>query len=138
MAREYYVRSEDGFYYIDLGTHGGVFKTPLTPVDATNMVTWADTLIEAAQDAINMGFGQCVDGTPYDLNNFLCDTHGGSVPWDISGMKDLYAELVKHPKFESTMLAFEAKYGDIHFPLTWNDYMADAGYSEADQLEHKL
>lgn len=134
---EYYVRSEDGFYYYDLGLRYGIVRSHITPIDRTNMVTWADTLIEATQDVIDHGFGLCCDDTPYDLKNFSADTHGGNVPWDTPRMKQLYDELVKHPKFESTMLAFEAKYGDIHFPLTWEAYMADAGYSQTEQHLYK-
>ena len=130
MAQQYYVRSEDGFYYYDLGIQYGVVRSRITPADNSTMERWAASLIEAAQDVIDHGFGLCCDGTEYDLNNFLADTHGGDVPWDTQRMKQLYTELMKHPKFVSTMKAFEAKYGDIHFPLTWKDYLAESGCTE--------
>lgn len=119
-------RQPDGMFHHDMG--GGVIhKTPLCEIDRTTMETWAATLIQQAQDAIDYGFGTCVDGTPYDLSNYLCDTHGGNVPWDTQRFEHLYTELIANPKFVPTMKAFEAKYGDINFPLTWKEYKQEAG-----------
>lgn len=117
------VRQSDGKYHIDLGARG-IYKTHITPINGETKAMWAATLIEATKDVLREGFGLCADGTPYDLHNWLCDTHGGNVPWTEDGMRALYVEFEKHPEFVITMQAFEAKYGDVHFRTTYEAYCA--------------
>lgn len=120
-----YVRQPDGKFHIDMG-HGEVYKTHITPIDSTNKTTWAHTLIEATKDVLREGFGPYAefDNAKDDggLHGWLCDTHGGDVPWNDKAMEELYNEFVKHPEFVSTMEAFEAKFGDCHFPVTYELY----------------
>lgn len=117
------VRDAEGRFHLDLSEGGlvpNIIKTPLRPVVRTTFATWADSLIWRGQDAIDYGFGMCNDGVePYDLYNFLCDTHGGAIPWDNARCKALFAEMLVHPKFHQVMDDFEAKYGDVYFPKTW-------------------
>ncbi len=111
----------DGLYHVKCA-NGTILKTHIRPIDATNMVTWADTLIQATKDVLRGGFGVIHTGEPYDLNNYLCDTHAGNVPWTVDKMKLLYAEFLKHPEFVPTMTAWIEKYGRCHFELTYEDY----------------
>lgn len=92
----------------------------ITPIDSTSKATWADTLIRATQDVVDKGFGLCADGTEYDLNNFMCDTLAGNVPWNEVGLKELYTHLEAHPNFKASQAAFKLKYGQELFPLTYD------------------
>lgn len=118
-----YQRDPDGLYTIRFSNRPDDFyRTHLTPTDSTTIETWAESLIQAGQDAIDHGFGLCHDGTPYDLLNFLCDTHGGNVPWDPVRFNQLYETMQAHPKFHQVMNDFYTKYDTLYFGRTKEEH----------------
>lgn len=113
-----YPKDADGWYTRDL-LNGDTFKTRICPTDGTSPTAWAQTLIQKAQDVIDHGFGLCSNGEPYDLSNFMCDVHGGSVPWNPVMYKTVYEEMQKLPNFIQVLDDFFKKYGDVYFYKTW-------------------
>lgn len=120
----HWVRDPEGWFHWDFG-NGQVMKSRLTPIDTTSMSTWANTLVQSAQDTIDYGFGLCFNGTNYDLRNYIADTLVGRTPWQDEGpcgLIELYKHLVAHPNFVSTMTSFKAHHGEELFPLTFTSW----------------
>lgn len=82
-----------------------------TTIDTTTPATWAASVITLIAEATTDGFGLCDDGEPYDLHNFMCDTWGGSMPWNQAKHEAVIAAMEVHPDFKAVMAAFKAKHG---------------------------
>lgn len=129
-----YQKDAEGWYTVPAGpTAGGTMKTKLCPIDSTTTETWAQSLIQKGQDAMDHGFGLCWDGTPYDLDNFLADTLVGNVPWDDEGFKELYNVMHAQPNFARVMTEFKAKFGRTYFHQTLEDELYFMNHPQEDE-----